>query len=68
MQAMTPEENEQTLIDTLPPMDLEGPTTWPSPPPSPISSNPPPSLAALPALRAPALPRGVQLNEDEPAE
>lgn len=69
---MTPEENETTMVDTLPPVDLEGHTTWPTPPLSPISSTPPsPALVALPALRAPALPSwlmGVQHNEDEPIE
>lgn len=63
-----PEECEKTLVDQLPP-EREDHSTWPAPPLSPISSNPPPELVDLPAaLRAPALPYGLveaQLQKED---
>ncbi len=64
-----PTSEEITLVNQPapePPEDHH--STWPSPPLSPISSNPPPA-EQLPALRAPRAPRGLldlQLEEDLP--
>lgn len=70
MSTLIPEEDEKTLVNQPAPM-REDHSTWPSPPLSPISSTPPPSLVALPALRAPALPRnllGEAQQQDESSE
>ncbi len=64
------EESEKTLVDQLPP-EREDHSTWPAPPLSPISSNPPPELVELPAMRALALPYELaeaQLQQDDSSE
>lgn len=49
-------EEEPTLVDQQVPDATEWHTTWPAPPLSPISSNPPPNLVVPLVPRAPALP------------
>lgn len=62
-------DEEKTLVCQFPPEPEDHPT-WPAPPLSPISSTPPPDLAASPALQAPALPTIVDelLQEDDSSE
>ena len=65
------EETEKTLVNQPADESHEHHTTWPAPPLSPISSNPPPELSGLPTLRAPAMPvdlLDVQLLEDDSSE
>lgn len=67
----TNEEDDKTLVNQPAPEPPEDHTTWPAPPLSPVSSNPPPEISGLPALRAPALPTDLlvaQLLEDDSSE
>lgn len=72
MTTLRPEEDEKTLVSQTLSVQPEDHSTWPAPPLSPISSNPPPEMVVPPeALRAPALPAGLfdaQLQEDDSSE
>jgi len=65
------EENDKTLVSQPMPDLPEDHSTWPVPPLSPVSSNPPPEISGLPALRAPALPADLLIEqppEDDSSE
>ena len=64
------EEDDKTLVNQPAPEPPEDHPTWPVPPLSPISSNPPPEMVVPPeALRAPALPKvALDTQEDDSSE
>lgn len=67
MSSSPAEQEEKTLVDQQPPAVPEDHTTWPMPPLSPTSSNPPPNLVAPLVPRAPAVPADLvdtQLKDD----
>lgn len=63
MISSNPDQEEKTLVDQQQPEVPEDHTTWPSPPLSPVSSNPPPELVVPLVPRAPALPTGLVVTQ-----
>ena len=58
------DEEETTVVKSFE-QELDGHPTWPSPPPSPVSSNPPPALQAQETQPIPRPPLHLALTSGD---